>query len=57
MNENISKLATCFDRLQNLSIKPTRDNMEILLQTLYDLQEVYNALKEAEDGRPETDIQ
>lgn len=52
------KLAACFDRLQNLQIKPTRDNMEILLQTLYDLQEVYNAMeKEEKDGRPEADIQ
>lgn len=36
------KLEACFDRLQELEIKPTITNMEILLQTLYDLREVYN---------------
>ena len=42
------KLEACFERLQRLDIKPTRSNMEILLQTLYDLQEVYQELKERE---------
>ena len=42
------KLSACFDRLQTLDIKPTKKNMEALLQTLYDLQEIYNELEEAE---------
>ena len=46
------KLKACFDRLQKLQLPPTKNNMEILLQTLYDLQEIYLALKEddADDG-------
>lgn len=50
------KIRECFDRLQQLDIKPTLTNMELLVQTLYDLRAVYNELKEdAEDGRPEGD--
>ena len=49
INEMKVKLESCFDRLQNLQIKPTLSNMEILTQTLYDLQDVYNRLKEMED--------
>lgn len=52
MKEKIEK---CFDRLQNLQIRPTLANMEILVQTLYDLREIYNELEE-NDGRAETDI-
>ena len=46
------KLKACFDRLQTLQLPPTKNNMETLLQTLYDLQEIYLALKEddADDG-------
>ena len=45
------KLKECFDRLQELDIQPTLRNMEILVQTLYDLRAVYNEMKEdAEDG-------
>ena len=43
-------LSLCFDRLQNLQIKPTKDNMEILLQTLYDLRDVYKRLEEMENA-------
>ena len=43
------KLEACFNRLQNLEIKPTLNNMEILIQTLYDLRDIYNELKEGED--------
>ncbi|MBR2209888.1 MAG: hypothetical protein IJ896_00205 [Fibrobacter sp.] len=51
----LEKLESCFDRLQTLDIKPTLDNMEKLVQTLYDLREIYNELKEgADDGRPST---
>lgn len=42
------KIEACFERLQNLDIKPTLSNMEILIQTLYDLRDVYNALKEGD---------
>ena len=48
------KLELCFERLQNLDVKPTVGNMEILLQTLYDLREVYNAIKDGEDVGRET---
>ena len=46
------KLKACYERLQRLELQPTKHNMETLLQTLYDLQEIYNALKEddADDG-------
>lgn len=46
----LKKLEESFERLQTLEIKPTVDNMEKLLQTLYDLREVYQKLKEGEAG-------
>lgn len=50
------KIKDCFDRLQRLKIDPTIDNMEILLQTLYDLRAVYNEIGKGEtDGGPEAD--
>lgn len=53
MEEIINKIESCFNRLQTLDIKPTLNNMEKLTQTLYDLRDIYNELKEgAEDGRP-----
>ena len=54
----LEKLESCFKRLQTLDIQPTLDNMEKLLQTLYDLREIHNELckKEgAEDGRANVD--
>lgn len=49
-------LEKCYERLQTLNIIPTRNNMEILLQTLYDIQAVYRQLKEAEEhDRTEAD--
>ena len=46
------KIEACFERLQGLDIKPTLTNMELLVQTLYDLREVYEQLeKEENDGR------
>lgn len=48
------KLEACFQRLQKLEIQPTLGNMEKLVQTLYDLREIYNELGE-NDGRTETD--
>ena len=49
------KIKNCFDRLQRLNIAPSQGNMEILLQTLYDLKEVYQELGVKEDGRPAAD--
>lgn len=51
------KLTECFERLQGLDIKPTLTNMEALVQTLYDLREIYNELGKGDrDGRgPEAD--
>ena len=40
------KIEACFTRLQTLNIQPTKSNMEILLQTLYDLKEVYDEMGE-----------
>lgn len=51
----LEKLEQCFERLQNLQIKPTLGNMEILVQTLYDLREVYQQLGGEKDGRTEVD--
>lgn len=48
------KLEACFNRLQTLEIQPTLANMEKLVQTLYDLREMYNEL-EGNDGRAESD--
>lgn len=44
----LQKLNNSFYRLQDLQIKPTLGNMEILVATMYDLKDVYNALKEME---------
>ena len=49
------KLESCFNRLQSLDIKPTLSNMELLVQTLYDLREIYKELGE-NDGGTETDL-
>ena len=44
------KINDVYTRLQGLDIKPTKANMETLLQSLYDLRDVYNELdKEGED--------
>lgn len=51
MEEMKVKLSNSFDRLQNLQIKPTLNNMEILVETLYDLRYVYNKLNEMEDNQ------
>ena len=56
MDQEIENLLSgCFDRLQELEIKPTLHNMETLVQTLYDLRAVYNKLKEGK-ANAETDI-
>ena len=51
MEEMKVTLSACFDRLQNLQIKPTLNNMEILVQTLYDLRDVYSKLNEMEGSK------
>ena len=51
------KLEACFERLQALDIKPTLGNMELLVQTLYDLKDIYHEITgggEA-DGQSEAD--
>lgn len=52
-------IENCYNRLQTLDIQPTKGNIEKLLQTLYDLEEVYNKLKERkeEDGRSAADTE
>lgn len=49
----LEKLEACFLRLQELDIKPTLNNMESLLQTLYDLRGIYNELKARENDGTE----
>lgn len=49
------KLENSFDRLQDLDIKPTLNNQEKLLQTLYDLREAYELLEGDENGRTAPD--
>jgi len=44
------KLSAIYDRLQDLDLKPTKHNMETLLQTLYDLQEIYRELNREEQA-------
>ena len=52
------KINECYLRLQGLDITPTTHNLEILLQTLYDLKSVYDELKKGgEDGRAAADSQ
>ena len=49
------KIEACFSRLQELDIMPTLPNMEKLVQTLYDLRDVYQMLGGDEDGRSDAD--
>ena len=50
------KIEAAYNRLQQLEIQPTLPNMEKLLQSLYDLREVYQELERMEaDGRAEAD--
>lgn len=43
------KLEAAYNRLQTLEIMPTVGNMETLLQSLYDIREVYQQLIKMED--------
>lgn len=48
------KIEACFQRLQSLEIQPTLSNMEKLVQTLYDLRDVYQQMdKEDAECRQE----
>jgi hypothetical protein len=49
------KLEACYERMQTLNMPNTRHNMETLLQTLYDLQEVYKGLERTETDGTEAD--
>lgn len=58
MDEIKTLLSNCFDRLQSLNITPTKANMEILLKTLYDLQDAYKKLEGmADNGRQTADAE
>ena len=54
MTEKIKEIREKLDKdykvLQTLDIQPTVNNMERLLQSLYDLKEIYDELGESEDG-------
>lgn len=50
MDEKMAKIGKAYERLQTLDIMPTRKNMEILLQTLYDLKDVYKKMEEEEQN-------
>lgn len=55
---NAEKINNCYLRLQKLDINPTRNNLEILLQTLYDLKEVFDGLGVTDDaGRTTADTE
>lgn len=51
------KVNEIYTRLQTLDITPTLNNMEKLLQTLYDLRDIYNEIeqKEKDNGRETVD--
>ena len=57
MKEVLEKINACFERLQTLGITPTVNNMEKLLQTLYDLRDIYNEIEQGEkdNGRETVD--
>lgn len=48
------KIEAIYKRLQTLDISPTKANMEKMIQTLYDLEDIYKELRD-EDGRTEAD--
>ena len=55
MIEMKEKINACYQRIQTLDIQPTKNNMEKLLQTLYELKEVFDELvkEETDNGRTE----
>ena len=56
MKEILEKLSASFERLQGLKIQPTVTNMESLLQSLYDIREAYDKIKEMEVKEDERQI-
>ena len=44
------KIRVCYERLQKITIQATVENMEALLQTLYDLRDEYQKGDEPEDA-------
>ena len=42
------KINAVYERLQTIDIMPTKGNLEKLLQSLYDLRDVYNDLERME---------
>ena len=51
MDEIFELLNLCYTRLQGLQITATRDNMETLLQTLYDLRHINEKLEKLKEGQ------
>lgn len=47
------KIKATFERLQNMNIQSTLSNMEILVQSLYDLRAVYNEMEVKENAGTE----
>ena len=45
-----AKLEACYERLQKMTITATLENMEIMVQTLYDLRDMYHEAKEEDEG-------
>lgn len=56
MDDILNKLNFCYDRLQSIQIAPTVTNMEKLLQSLYDIRDVYNKLKEGAENGSESNV-
>ena len=50
------RIKECFERLQGLTISTSLSNMEILVQTLYDLRDIYQSMED-DDGRDEADTE
>ena len=50
IDEMLEKINACYERLQKQNIQATRENMEILTQTLYDLQDVFKELEGAKNA-------
>lgn len=56
--EMCKKLESAYNRLQSLALAPTVGNLESLLQSLYEIREVYQSLDKkegADDGRKTVD--
>lgn len=48
------KIIACYERLQTLIMMTTLENTEKLLQTLYDLREIYNDLEKEDTNDRKT---